>query len=138
MMMLKILFWVFGFENGFALLITVSNLFSLVSIFPSEKRKHLSGGDLLVIFPYKLKRSIPNVLWQKVHVLLFILKKFNKTWQEWEHDIANGVLFMQQDGGFSVVDIKLEIRFFFIYFVMVVLVKDHGAECSLNFENKVS
>lgn len=138
MMMLKILFWVFGFENGFALLITVSNLFSLVSIFPSEKREHLSGGDLLVIFPYKLKRSIPNVLWQKVHVLLFILKKFNKTWQEWEHDIANGVLFMQQDGGFSVVDIKLEIRFFFIYFVMVVLVKDHGAECSLNFENKVS
>lgn len=138
MMMLKILFWVFGFENGFALLITVSNLFSLVSIFPSEKREHLSRGDLLVIFPYKLKRSIPNVLWQKVHVLLFILKKFNKTWQEWEHDIANGVLFMQQDGGFSVVDIKLEIRFFFIYFVMVVLVKDHGAECSLNFENKVS
>lgn len=138
MMMLKILFWVFGFENGFALLITVSNLFSLVSIFPSEKREHLSGGDLQVIFPYKLKRSIPNVLWQKVHVLLFILKKFNKTWQEWEHDIANGVLFMQQDGGFSVVDIKLEIRFFFIYFVMVVLVKDHGAECSLNFENKVS
>lgn len=138
MMMLKILFWVFGFENGFALLITVSNLFSLVSIFPSEKREHLSGGDLLVIFPYKLKRSIPNVLWQKVHVLLFILKKFNKTWQEWEHDIANGVLFMQQDGGFSVVDIKLEIRFFFIYFVMVVLVKDHGTECSLNFENKVS
>lgn len=138
MMMLKILFWVFGFENGFALLITVSNLFSLVSIFPSEKREHLSGGDLLVIFPYKLKRSIPNVLWQKVHVLLFILKKFNKTWQEWEHDIANGVLFMQQDGGFSVVDIKFEIRFFFIYFVMVVLVKDHGAECSLNFENKVS
>lgn len=138
MMMLKILFWVFGFENGFALLITVSNLFSLVSIFPSEKREHLSGGDLLVIFPYKLKRSIPNVLWQKVHVLLFILKKFNKTWQEWEHDIANGVLFMQQDGGFSVVDIKLEIRFFFIYFVMVVLVKDHGAECSLKFENKVS
>lgn len=138
MMMLKILFWVFGFENGFALLITVSNLFSLVSIFPSEKREHLSGGDLLVIFPYKLKRSISNVLWQKVHVLLFILKKFNKTWQEWEHDIANGVLFMQQDGGFSVVDIKLEIRFFFIYFVMVVLVKDHGAECSLNFENKVS
>lgn len=138
MMMLKILFWVFGFENGFALLITVSNLFSLVSIFPSEKREHLSGGDLLVIFPYKLKRSIPNVLWQKVHVLLFILKKFNKTWQEWEHDIANGVLFMQQDGGFSVVDLKLEIRFFFIYFVMVVLVKDHGAECSLNFENKVS
>lgn len=138
MMMLKILFWVFGFENGFALLITVSNLFSLVSIFPSEKREYLSGGDLLVIFPYKLKRSIPNVLWQKVHVLLFILKKFNKTWQEWEHDIANGVLFMQQDGGFSVVDIKLEIRFFFIYFVMVVLVKDHGAECSLNFENKVS
>lgn len=138
MMMLKILFWVFGFENGFALLITVSNLFSLVSIFPSEKREHLSGGDLLVIFPYKLKRSIPNVLWQKVHVLLFILKKFNKTWQEWEHDIANGALFMQQDGGFSVVDIKLEIRFFFIYFVMVVLVKDHGAECSLNFENKVS
>lgn len=138
MMMLKILFWVFGFENGFALLITVSNLFSLVSIFPSEKREHLSGGDLLVIFPYKLKRSIPNVLWLKVHVLLFILKKFNKTWQEWEHDIANGVLFMQQDGGFSVVDIKLEIRFFFIYFVMVVLVKDHGAECSLNFENKVS
>lgn len=137
MMMLKILFWVFGFENGFALLITVSNLFSLVSIFPSEKREHLSGRDLLVIFPYKLKRSIPNVLWQKVHVLLFILKKFNKTWQEWEHDIANGVLFMQQDGGFSVVDIKLEIRFFF-YFVMVVLVKDHGAECSLNFENKVS
>lgn len=115
MMMLKILFWVFGFENGFALLITVSNLFSLVSIFPSEKREHLSGGDLLVIFPYKLKRSIPNVLWQKVHVLLFILKKFNKTWQEWEHDIANGVLFMQQDGGFSVVDIKLEIRFFFIF-----------------------
>lgn len=138
MMMLKILFWVFGFENGFALLITVSNLFSLVSIFPSEKREHLSRGDLLVIFPYKLKRSIPNVLWQKVHVLLFILKKFNKTWQEWEHDIANGVLFMQKDGGFSVVDIKLEIRFFFIYFVMVVLVKDHGAECSLNFENKVS
>lgn len=138
MMMLKILFWVFGFENGFALLITVSNLFSLVSIFPSEKREHLSGGDLLVIFPYKLKRSIPNVLWQKVHVLLFILKKFNKNWQEWEHDIANGVLFVQQDGGFSVVDIKLEIRFFFIYFVMVVLVKDHGAECSLNFENKVS
>lgn len=138
MMMLKILFWVFGFENGFALLITVSNLFSLVSIFPSEKREHLSRGDLLVIFPYKLKRSIPNVLWQKVHVLLFILKKFNKTWQEWEHDIANGALFMQQDGGFSVVDIKLEIRFFFIYFVMVVLVKDHGAECSLNFENKVS
>lgn len=138
MMMLKILFWVFGFENGFALLITVSNLFSLVSIFPSEKREHLSGGDLLVIFPYKLKRSISNVLWQKVHVLLFILKKFNKTWQEWEHDIANGVLFMQQDGGFSVVDIKLEIRFFFLYFVMVVLVKDHGAECSLNFENKVS
>lgn len=138
MMMLKILFWVFGFENGFALLITVSNLFSLVSIFPSEKREHLSRGDLLVIFPYKLKRSIPNVLWQKVHVLLFILKKFNKTWQEQEHDIANGVLFMQQDGGFSVVDIKLEIRFFFIYFVMVVLVKDHGAECSLNFENKVS
>lgn len=138
MMMLKILFWVFGFENGFALLITVSNLFSLVSIFPSEKREHLSRGDLLVIFPYKLKRSIPNVLWQKVHVLLFILKKFNKTWQEWEHDIANGVLFMQQDGGFSVVNIKLEIRFFFIYFVMVVLVKDHGAECSLNFENKVS
>lgn len=138
MMMLKILFWVFGFENGFALLITVSNLFSLVSIFPSEKREHLSGGDLLVIFPYKLKRSIANVLWKKVHVLLFILKKFNKTWQEWEHDIANGVLFMQQDGGFSVVDIKLEIRFFFIYFVMVVLVKDHGAECSLNFENKVS
>lgn len=138
MMMLKILFWVFGFENGFALLITVSNLFSLVSIFPSEKREHLSRGDLLVIFPYKLKRSIPNVLWQKVHVLLFILKKFNKTWQEWEHDIANGVLFMQQDGGFSVVDIKLEIRFFFLYFVMVVLVKDHGAECSLNFENKVS
>lgn len=138
MMMLKILFWVFGFENGFALLITVSNLFSLVSIFPSEKREHLSRGDLLVIFPYKLKRSIPNVLWQKVHVLLFILKKFNKTWQEWEHDIANGVLFMQQDGGFSVVDIKLEIRFFLIYFVMVVLVKDHGAECSLNFENKVS
>lgn len=138
MMMLKILFWVFGFENGFALLITVSNLFSLVSIFPSEKREHLSRGDLLVIFPYKLKRSIPNVLWQKVHVLLFILKKFNKTWQEWEHDIANGVLFMQQDGGFSVVDIKLEIRFFFIYLVMVVLVKDHGAECSLNFENKVS
>lgn len=45
---------------------------------------------------------------------------------------------MQKDGGFSVVDIKLEIRFFFIYFVMVVLVKDHGAECSLNFENKVS
>lgn len=135
MMMLKILFWVFGFENGFALLITVSNLFSLVSIFPSEKREHLSRGDLLVIFPYKLKRSIPNVLWQKVHVLLFILKKFNKTWQEWEHDIANGVLFMQYDGGFSVV---LEIRFFFIYFVMVVLVKDHGAECSLNFENKVS
>lgn len=135
MMMLKILFWVFGFENRFALLITVSNLFSLVSIFPSEKREHLSGGDLLVIFPYKLKRSIPNVLWQKVHVLLFILKKFNKTWQEWEHDIANGVLFMQYDGGFSVV---LEIRFFFIYFVMVVLVKDHGAECSLNFENKVS
>lgn len=42
---------------------------------------------------------------------------------------------MQYDGGFSVV---LEIRFFFIYFVMVVLVKDHGAECSLNFENKVS
>lgn len=80
MMMLKILFWVFGFENGFALLITVSNLFSLVSIFPNEKREHLSGGDLLVIFPYKLKRSIPNVLWQKVHVLLFILKKFNKTW----------------------------------------------------------
>lgn len=79
MMMLKILFWVFGFENGFALLITVSNLFSLVSIFPSEKREHLSRGDLLVIFPYKLKRSIPNVLWQKVHVLLFILKKFNKT-----------------------------------------------------------
>lgn len=112
MMMLKILFWVFGFENGFALLITVSNLFSLVSIFPSEKREHLSRGDLLVIFPYKLKRSIPNVLWQKVHVLLFILKKFNKAWQEWEHDIANGVLFMQQDGGFSVVDIKLEIRFF--------------------------
>lgn len=138
MMMLKILFWVFGFENGFALLITVSNLFSLVSIFPSEKREHLSRGDLLVIFPYKLKRSIPNVLWQKVHVLLFILKKFNKTWQEREHDKANGVLFMQQDGGFSVVDIKLEIRFFFIYFVMVVLVKDHGAECSLNFENKVS
>lgn len=116
MMMLKILFWVFGFENGFALLITVSNLFSLVSIFPSEKREHLSGGDLLVIFPYKLKRSIPNVFWQKVHVLLFILKKFNKTWQEWEHDIANGVLFMQQDGGFSVVDIKLEIRFFFYIF----------------------
>lgn len=24
---------------------------------------------------------------------------------------------------------------FFLYFVMVVLVKDHGAECSLNFEN---
>lgn len=55
MMMLKILFWVFGFENGFVLLIMVSNLFLFVLIFLSEKREYLSGGDLLVIFFYKLK-----------------------------------------------------------------------------------
>lgn len=40
--------------------------------------------------------------------------------------------------GFPSLTLNWKLDFFFIYFVMVVLVKDHGAECSLNFENKVS
>lgn len=51
MIMLKILFEVFReLPNGFALLITVRNLFSIVSISPNENRRHLYG-EIFVIFP---------------------------------------------------------------------------------------
>lgn len=39
--------------------------------------------------------------------------------------------------GFLLLILNWKLDFFYIYFVMVVLVKDYGVECFLNFENKV-